>query len=291
MGKKMMNGLTPKMAVVGSLALAAHAPAAVNLSGLGAFHETAASSGGTVPITDWAAGPAAGDPSISYPYLEVGEYFTAGGVYDSRVFVKVNLSSVVLPANNEVTGAKLGLFWYDSTYGGYHPAHGADNVDLWSTADEFTGAVNFATYDGANAWMDGPQAGIDGYARTGPAGRHLASLYKGGTEPVGTPSSKVIDLVQEYKIFEGGNLDDYLTAQLVAGKDAYFALSIDNDGGFYQRFISTSDNGTYWVGATGLAQFGNQPYLELDFAEIPEPASGLAILALSSLGLRRRRRA
>ena len=274
-----INALTPKMAIVGALTLASGASAATTLTGLNYFYETGATSGGNVAITDWAGGP---NSSVSYPYLEVGEYYTASGAYDSRIFLKISLGSVSVPGGQKVSGAKLGLGWYDSTYGGYQPAH-SDNVDLWSTADEFTGSLTAATYNGTNSWTDGPQAGINGYLRTGPVGRHLASLYKQGTEPAGTPSNKIINGIQEFKILEGPDLDNYLNAQILAGKDAYLALSIDNDSGYYQRFIATSDNGTYWATATGLPVFGNQPYLFIDTAPVPEPVGVGSILVLGGL--------
>src|SRR5690606_401108 len=106
--------------------------------------------------------------------------------------------------------------------------------------------------------------------------------------PGGTPSNQILNGVQEYKIFTSAALADYLTQQIAAGQDAYFQLSIGNGDAKWQRFIATSDDGTYWVGATGNSAFANLPYLELTY-DVPEPAS-LALLGLGGalVALRRR---
>lgn len=266
------------MALAGQQAWAANT---VTLSGIGTFYETAAGPNGSIPITDWNVLDGI-NPDIAYPYLELQEYWIGSG-FDQRVFIRVDLSSI--PAGNVVTDAKLGLFYFDD----YSSGSPSDYVDLWSVADPFTGAATFNTYDGTNPWTDGAQAGVDGYNRTGPAGRHLATIYHTAGAPAGTPSNQILNGVQEYKIFTSAELADYLTQQIAAGQDAYFQLSIGNGDAKWQRFIATSDDGTYWVGATGgNSAFANQPYLEVTF-DVPEPAS-LALLGLGGALAAMRRR-
>jgi autotransporter-associated beta strand protein len=270
-------------AVIGGLALT-HRVGAVPavITGNGNIFELSATSSSTYHTTQPGTAP-------SYPYIQFREYFAPGGGFDERIWMKVNLSSI--PAGSAVTNSKLNLAWFSSSYGTYAPH--SDNVDLWSVADEFTSGANFLTYDGTNPWTDGPQSGIDGYARTGPAGRHLGSLFKLGGEPAGAPSEIVMNssysgtpppnynaglgATLEYKSiydhdrgntakFAMDSLDEYLTKQKLAGKDAYFALTIDNGDAKWMQFIATSDDGTFWPTDTGNPYFANQPKLELEYA-------------------------
>ncbi|WP_428939255.1 hypothetical protein [Fontivita pretiosa] len=262
-------------AIVGALAVTSGAIGATShITGNGNFLEVSEGAGGHVGVTQPGTTP-------SFPYLVFREY--TGSAYDIRVFMKVSLSSI--PAGSIVTGSQLGIFFTDSTYGTY-TVH-SDYVDLWSTADEFTQNLSFATYDGTNPWTDGFQAGIDGAARTGPAGRHLDNLWFQGAEPPGTPSNKIINQVQEYKVFSSAALDAYLQQQINAGKDAYFALSIGNQAAQYLRFVSTSDDNTYWGNAAGPIFF-NQPYLDVQY--VPEPAGAVTVLTAAGGALLARRR-
>jgi hypothetical protein len=262
--------------VVGALSVTTGAiGATTHITGNGNFFEVSEGAGGHVGITLPGTTP-------SLPYLVFRE--ASGSAYDVRVFMRVDLSSV--PAGSLITAGQLGIHFTDSNYGG--SAH-SDYVDLWSVADEFDGNLSFATYNGTTPWTDGAQAGVSGSDRTGPAGRHLDNLWFQGTEPAGTPSSKIINQVQEYKIFSSAELTSYLQQQLDAGRDAYFTLSTGNQNAEWLRFVSTSDDNTHW-GNTAGPIFFNQPYLDVEF--IPEPSGVLALSGAAGallLGRRRRR--
>jgi hypothetical protein len=261
-------------AVVGALSVTTGAiGATANITGNGNFFEVTEGAGGHVGITLPGTTP-------SFPYLAFREF--SGSAYDQRVFMRISLSAV--PAGSLITDARLGIHFTDSNYGG--SVH-SDYVDLWSVADQFNGNLSFATYNGSNPWTDGPQAGVSGSDRTGPAGRHLDNLWFQGAEPAGTPSNKIINQVQEYKVFSSAQLNAYLQQQLDLGQDAFFTLSTGNAAAQYLRFVSTSDNNTHW-GNTAGPIFFNQPYLNVDF--IPEPASAMTAVAAGGILLLRRRR-
>jgi hypothetical protein len=276
-------GFTSKMAVVGSLALVGQvgqlAPEGqaqgATLTGVSSFLEVNTFTNSTYTATNPSPG------SSSFPYILSREYFTNSGAYEILPFIRVKTSTFAMPAGHQVSGAQLGLFWTDSSY---NSAAHSDFVDLWSVANAFTSSATMTTYDGANAWTDGFDAGVNGFTRTGPAGRHLAFLWDtDATVPAGTPSNHVINQLQEYKVFEGADFDAYLTQQIELGQDAFFELTNSNDSGFYQRFVATSD-----VNLGGV--FANQPYLVINTAEVPEPTAGAILLVIGALTARRCRR-
>jgi hypothetical protein len=285
MGLKMC-GLTRKAAVVGSLALVGQvghfgaggqAAAAVTLTGVANFQESNTTTSSTYTTTSTTPG------TQSFPYILTREYFQTNGAYEILPFIKVKTSTYTLPAGNAISGAELGLYFTDSTYYGGSSTR-SDYVDLWSVADEFVPAsVNMTNYNGANAWTDGFRAGIDGWTRSGPAGRHLALLWHTAAAPVGTPSSQINNNVMEYKVLKGPGLDDYLTTQIQAGKDSYFALSNSNDSGNGLRFVASSD--VSWG-----SFLDNRPYLFLDDAAVPEPTAGAIFLVAGGIAAGRRKR-
>jgi hypothetical protein len=274
-----------RAAVVGSLALVGgigqltpnRADAGVTLTGVANIQGSNGLTNSTYNTTNTTPG------TQSFPYWLSRGYFATSGVYEIVPFIKIKTSSVSLPAGHQVSGAELGLYFTDSTYYGGSPTR-SDYVDLWSVADEFTPAsVNMTTYDGTNNWTDGFTAGIDNYARTGPAGRHLAQLWNTGAAPGGTATNQINNNVQEYKLFKGPTLDEYLTAQILAGKDSYLALTNSNGDGYGLRFVASSD--VSWGGF-----LDNRPYLTINDAPIPEPATGLVMLGFGATALLRRRR-
>jgi hypothetical protein len=291
MGPK-MRGMTRKATVVGSLALVGgvgqlapnHAEAATTLDGVANIQATNGLTASTYfttntnPLADVGFGV-----GKSFPYILSKSYYTTNGAYDIVPYIKVKTSAVTLPLGNVVSGAELGLYFTDSTYYG-GSATRSDYVDLWSVQDEFTPAsVNMTTYDGTNNWTEGFAAGIDGYARTGPVGRHLGLLWNTGAAPLGTPSNQINNDVQEYKLFKGPGLDAYLTTQILAGKDSYFALTNSNGSGFGVRFVAPSH--VSWGGF-----LDNRPYLTVNDAPIPEPGACLAVVVLGGAALARRKR-
>ncbi|HWP40972.1 MAG TPA: hypothetical protein VNL70_08600, partial [Tepidisphaeraceae bacterium] len=235
-------------ASVGSIfaATASMLPAATTtITGSANFFQVAAGPGGTIPITDWGGIP--GRPDVAYPELELREWWGGAanipenGAFDQRVFLRINLSQV--PAGSIVTEARFNLFWLDTYESGAH----SDYVDLWSVADRVESGANYNTSNGTTPWTDGFIAGVNGYARTGPAGRHLGFLWHSAAAPAGTPSKHIIDLNQEYKEFvsDAGALEAYLTQQLASTQEANFQLSIGNGNAGWQRFIAASDDGTF----------------------------------------------
>lgn len=286
MGPK-MQGLTRKAAVVGSLALVGQvgqlspggraAATIVTLNGVANMQESNTLTNSTYTTTNTTGG------TQSFPYILSREYFTNSGSYEILPFLKVKTSSVSLPAGHAVSGAELGLFFTDSTYYGGSPTR-SDYVDLWSVADSFTPAsVSMSKYDGTNAWSDGFDAGVNGFTRTGPAGRHLAQLWNATAAPGGTPANQINNNVMEYKLFKGADLDSYLTTQILAGKDSYFELTNSNDSGFGLRFVASSD--LSWGGF-----LDNRPYLTINTAPVPEPASLFGATLVLGGGLLARRR-
>ena len=273
-------GMTKRAAaVVGSLALAGQvghlapggqAQAAVfNLSGVANFQESNGLTNSTYTTTNTAAG------TQSFPHIISREHSSNSGSYEILPFIRINTSDVTLPAGHSVVGAEIGLKFTDSTYYGGSPTR-SNYVDLWSLPDQFVPtSVNMTTYDGANAWTNGFQAGINGNARTGPAGSHVAQLWNLAAAPAGTPTNQINDNVQEYKLFKGADLDAYLTQQILAGQDSFFALTNSGDNGEALRFVASSD--VSWGG-----HFDDRPYLTIR-TEVPEPASGIALLGLSAL--------
>jgi hypothetical protein len=293
MGPK-MRGLTRKTAVVGSLALAGQighlSPstcaygASFTLDGSANIQESLTLTNSTYHTTAVGGADIGYGPGKSFPYIISKSYFSTDGAYDITPFIKIKTSALTLPAGHAVSGAELGMYFTDSTYYG-GSATRSNYVDLWSVGNAFTPAsVNMTTYDGSNAWTDGFSAGLDGYARTGPAGRHLAQLWNTGTAPGGTPSSQINNDLQEYKLFKGPDLDAYLTAQIQAGQDSYFGLTNSDGDGFGLRFVATSD--VSWGGF-----LDNRPYLTVNTAEVPEPASAVvAALGLGATVMARRQR-
>jgi hypothetical protein len=292
MGPKMC-GLTRKAAVVGSLALVGQvghfgaggqaAAATVTLDGVNNIQAT----NGLTNSTYFTTVPPGGDGGFgvgkSFPYMLSKSYFTTDGAYDIVPYIKVKTSTLTLPAGNAVSGAELGLYFTDSTYYGGSPTR-SDYVDLWSVQDEFTPAsVNMTTYDGTNSWTDGFAAGINGWTRTGPLGRHLAQLWHNPAAPIGTPTSQINDNTQEYKVFKGPDFDAYLTAQILAGKDSYFALTNSSGDGFGLRFVAPSD--VSWGGF-----LDNRPYVTVIDAPVPEPAGAATVVLAGAAALARRRR-
>ena len=276
---------TKKVAVVGSLALVGGigqlmpgqaGAATINLTGVADFQESNGLTNSTYTTTNTTPG------AQSFPHLISREHSSNSGAYEILPFIRINTSGVTLPAGEVVVGAEIGLKFTDSTYYGGSPTR-SNYVDLWSLPDPFVPAsVNMTTYDGTNTWTNGFQAGINGNLRTGPAGSHMAQLWNLAAAPPGTPNNQINDNVQEYKLFKGQDLDAYLTQQILAGEDAFFALTNSGDNGEALRFVASSD--VSWGG-----HFDDRPYLTIR-TEVPEPASGMALLGLSGLAMCHRRR-
>jgi PEP-CTERM motif len=276
--------LRRKAAVVGSLALVGgigqlapeRAEAATTLTGVANIQGSNALTNSTYNTTNTTPG------TQSFPYWISREHSSNSGSYEILPFIRVTTSGVTLPPGEFVSGAELGLYFTDSTYYGGSPTR-SNYVDLWSVPDAFTAAsVNMTTYNGTNNWTNGFQAGIHGFNRTGPAGSHLAQLWNSGAAPAGTPANQINNNVQEYKLFKGDDLDAYLTQQILAGQDSFFALTNSGDNGEALRWVASSD--VSWGGF-----LDNRPYLTINTA-IPEPATGVALLTLGGAALGRRRR-
>jgi hypothetical protein len=290
------NTLGRQAVVVGSLALVGGigqlAPdrasaATITLDGVANIQATNGLTNSTYFTTNTTPGADVGfGPGKSFPHMISREHSSNSGAYEILPFIRVKTSGVSLGAGEFVSGAELGLGYTDSAYynAGTTDPNRSNYVDLWSVSNAFTPAsVNMTTYDGANNWADGFQAGINGYTRVGPTPQaHLAFLWHDDDAPAGTPSNQINDNVQGYKLFKGGNLDAYLTQQILAGQDSYFALTNNGDNGDGLRWVAPSD--VSWGG-----NFDNRPYLTIR-TEVPEPASGLAVLALGGAALTRRHR-
>jgi hypothetical protein len=257
--KKAAAAATAAAAVIGGLTLNRQVGAVpFNLTGINHFSESNTFTASTYTSTD----PTPGSPS--FPHIITRE-FTNSGAYEIVPFIRVSLSSV--PAGQQITGAQLGLFFTDSTYFG-GAALRQEYIDLWSVKDAFDPAtVNMTTYDSnaTHLWSDGFRAGVNHVTRTGPAGSFLSTVWPTQSAPAGTPSAMLNNGADEYKIWSSDQLDDYLTAQHLQGKDAYFELTNSNASGNAYRFVATGDAnamfGTHYDAA-------HQPYLSFEAAPL-----------------------
>jgi hypothetical protein len=246
------------VAIIGGLTVNQRAVGAtpMTLTGINHFSESNSLTASTYTTTNPTAG------SVSFPHI-ISREFTNAGAYEIVPHIKISLASV--PAGQQITGAQLGLFFTDSTYYG-GSAGRQEYIDLWAVKDEFTpSSVNMTTYNGTNLWSDGFRAGINHFLRIGPDGAFLSTVWPTNFAPTGTPSSKLNNEADEFKIWSSDQLDSYLTAQHLQGKDAYLQLTNSNASGNSYRFVATGDdNGSFGVHYDAA----HQPFLSFDAATL-----------------------